>query len=72
MSKIFAPASKGALPVLYLASAPEIKRDPAKYKGLYCNPSCKAETPSAPARDEQLARNLWKTSEKAVAAYVKV
>lgn len=71
MSRIFAPASKGALPILYLASAPEIKRDPAKYKALYYNASCKAETPSALARDAQLAKNLWKTSEEAVATYIK-
>jgi NAD(P)-dependent dehydrogenase (short-subunit alcohol dehydrogenase family) len=71
MSRIFAPASKGALPVLFLTSAPEIKRDPAKYKALYYNPSCKAEKPSALAQDTQLARNLWKISEEAVAAYTR-
>jgi len=71
MSRLFAPASKGALPVLYLAAAPEIKGDPSKYKALYYNPSCKAETPSALARDVGLARNLWATSEKALEAYIR-
>lgn len=71
MSRIFASAAKGALPVLYLASAPEIKLDSAKFKALYYNPSCKVEKPSALAQDAQLAKNLWRISEEATAPYIK-
>ena len=71
MSRIFAPASKGALSVLYLASAPEIQNDPAKYKAQYYNTACKVELPSLPARDAQLAQNLWRLSETAVTPYMK-
>ncbi|KAF2103561.1 NAD(P)-binding protein [Rhizodiscina lignyota] len=71
MSRLFVPASKGALPVLYQSGAPEIKRDPAKYKAVYFNPSCKIEAPSALARDGVLAKNLWKTSEEALGTYIK-
>lgn len=71
MSRIFAHASKGALPVIYLAAAPEIKRESANYKAQYYNPSCKIEKPSALAQDAELGRNLWKTSEQALAGYIK-
>jgi NAD(P)-dependent dehydrogenase (short-subunit alcohol dehydrogenase family) len=71
MSRLFAPASKGALPVLYLAAAPEVVQEPTKYKAQYMNPTCKVEKPSALAQDPELARNLWKTSEEALQTYLK-
>lgn len=70
MSRLFAPAEKGALPVLYLAGAPDIKRDPQKYKAVYLNPACQAESPSVMAQDPTLAKNLWKTSEEALVTYI--
>jgi len=64
MSRIFAPAAKGALPVLYLASAPEVKLDSKKYKGLYYNPSCKVEKPSALVRMRRWRRICGKSVRK--------
>jgi hypothetical protein len=71
MGMLFVAPSKGALPVLFLSGAPEIKRNPNDHKALYYNPSCKVETPSALAQDMQVAKNLWKISEEAVATYIK-
>lgn len=71
MGRMFAPATKGALPILYLACAPEIGSDGTKYKARYYNSSCTAEAPSTLAQDMLVAKNLWKTSEEAVAAYLK-
>jgi hypothetical protein len=62
---------KGSRPAVYLAAAPEIKRDAAKYKGQYFNVGCKTEAPSKLGRDEVLAKNLWKLSEEAVGNYLK-
>ena len=71
MKMIASSAAKGAHPVLYLAGAPEIRDNRAKYKAVYLNSSSKIEEPSSLARDPQLAENLWKTSEEALAAYIK-
>jgi NAD(P)-dependent dehydrogenase (short-subunit alcohol dehydrogenase family) len=62
--------AQGAVPSLYLATAQEIKQDPAKFKGLYYDESCKPATPSARARDPKLAQDLWTLSEEAVAKYI--
>jgi NAD(P)-dependent dehydrogenase (short-subunit alcohol dehydrogenase family) len=61
--------AQGAAPGLYLATAPDVKKDPRSFKGLYFDTSCKAVTTSALARDPQMAENLWKLSEEAVAEY---
>jgi NAD(P)-dependent dehydrogenase (short-subunit alcohol dehydrogenase family) len=71
LSRVMATPVKAAITILYLACAPEIKRDPAKYKAQYYNSSGKLEAPSAPAQDKRLAKNLWKTSEGAVGEYLR-
>ena len=70
MSLLFVAPYKGAAPVLYLSSAPEIKQDPSKYKAKYYNRACKIETPSALAQDGEVAKSLWTISEEAVKSYI--
>ena len=72
MRMIAAPVAKGSLPILYLAGASDIRHSPVKYKAAYLNSSCKPDTPSALARDDQVAKNLWRTSEEALVDWIKV
>ena len=53
---------EGALTTLHCATAPEV----ANESGLYYD-KCRVKTPSALARDETLARELWQRSEAWVA-----
>ena len=71
LSRLFLAPRKGAIPVIYLATEPDIRRNPDKYKALYYDWNCKPATPSAAAQDPQLARNLWEISMLAVADWVK-
>jgi NAD(P)-dependent dehydrogenase (short-subunit alcohol dehydrogenase family) len=71
LSRLWVAPSTGAIPVLYLATEPEIRQHPAKYKALYYTTTCKPTAPSAAAQDPLLARNLWETSMLAVADWVK-
>lgn len=66
LSGMFVAPSKGAIPILYLATEPTIRKDPAAYKGLYYTTNCQPTTPSAAARDPVIAQNLWEISTKAV------
>ncbi|KAF2814348.1 NAD(P)-binding protein [Mytilinidion resinicola] len=72
MSRIFAPPAKGALTGLFVAAAPEVKREAARYKGKYFNEKARLEKPSKLAQDPQLARNLWELSEEALESFVKL
>ena len=70
MSRTFVAPSKGTVPILYLATAPEIKQNPTKYKALYYERSCKSAAPSTLTQHVEVARNLWQTSEEAVKGYI--
>jgi hypothetical protein len=70
MSRIFAPPEKGALPVLYLATAKEVSDGKETMKGGYFNVGCQLQMPSKAAQDAVKARSLWELSEKAVEGYL--
>lgn len=53
---------QGATTALFAASASEVKHNSKAYKGVYMVPYGKVVNPSALARDDVLARNLWKVS----------
>ncbi|GHH69616.1 oxidoreductase [Streptosporangium violaceochromogenes] len=54
---LFQPPEKGAIPSLYAATSPEVT------EGEFIGPGPRRLVPSARARDEELARRLWETSE---------
>ncbi|KAF7968134.1 hypothetical protein HWV62_31752, partial [Athelia sp. TMB] len=56
-------ALQGATTALFAASAIEVKRNAQVYKGAYMVPYGKVQSPSALAKDDVLAENLWKISE---------
>ena len=64
--KLYAPFSltpeKGARTTVYLASSPEV----ANVTGAYFA-KCKQKTPSANARDDEAAEQLWQVSEALIA-----
>ncbi|KAF2500868.1 NAD(P)-binding protein [Lophium mytilinum] len=72
MSRLTASPAQGALTELYVAAAPEVKREAAKYKGKYFNLKAGLETPSALAQDPQVAKNLWELSEEALESFIKL
>jgi hypothetical protein len=71
MSRIFAPPETGAVPVLYLASAKEVREGRESLKGGYFDAKCQRQMPSKFGQDPIKARNLWVLSEKAVEGYLK-
>jgi hypothetical protein len=70
LSRLWVAPSTGAIPVLYLATEPKVKRNPAHHKALYYSTNCQPVASSAAAQDPLLARNLWETSMLAVAEWV--
>lgn len=57
---------QGAWTGLFAAASPIVRADPEKYKGAYLVPFGKIEQASADARNPQLAKDLWESSEKAL------
>ena len=70
MSRIFGPPEKGAIPVLYLATAKEVRDGKEKFGGGYFDVACQVQMPSKAAQDLEMAKNLWGLSEKAVEGYL--
>jgi len=54
----------GASAALYAATSPEVRRQAAKFKGAYLDPTGKIDKPTKDGQDEALATRLWKASEK--------
>jgi NAD(P)-dependent dehydrogenase (short-subunit alcohol dehydrogenase family) len=71
MSRLFVAPAVGARPVMLLAAGKEVAADRTKYKGVYVGSTCKIEPPSPLARDTDVAENLWKLSEEALAKWIK-
>jgi NAD(P)-dependent dehydrogenase (short-subunit alcohol dehydrogenase family) len=71
MSRLFVSPAVGARPVLFLAAGKNVAAERAKYRAVYLGNSCKVETPSQMARDAEMAENLWKLSEEALAKWTK-
>ncbi|KAK7694262.1 hypothetical protein QCA50_001442 [Cerrena zonata] len=55
---------QGSFTTLFAAASPLIKQNPSAYRGKYISPYTKVEEPSPSARDPNLAKTLWLTSEK--------
>lgn len=63
----FLSAFEGALTTLYAATSSDIKESPAEFKGRYMVPFGKiTELDSKDARSEELAKQLWETTERIV------
>ncbi len=58
MTSFMKSTEEGAQTSVYCATAPELAGESGQYYD-----ECRARTPSAPARDEELAAELWKRSE---------
>lgn len=69
MSRIFAPPEKGGVPLLYLATAKDV-RDKKKLKGEYSNAGCQIQMLSKFGQDSVKVRNSWELSEKAVEGHL--
>lgn len=59
----------GSYTSLFAATSPIVRANPEKYKGAYLVPYGKIGKPNANARNEQFAKDLWETSEKALGVY---
>lgn len=69
-SWLFATPALGARPVLFLAAGKDVAAERDRYKGAYVGRGCKIQMPSLLARDTEVAENLWKLSEEALAAWL--
>lgn len=63
MKLFFKPAEKGAYTSVIAAASPEVKKKPDAYKGSYLEPLEKIATPSKPACNTELSKELWTTTE---------
>ena len=54
----------GGLNIVIPAIAPQVRNEPEKYRGVYLVPDGKIGVLSKTAEDEQLAKDLWTTTEK--------
>jgi NAD(P)-dependent dehydrogenase (short-subunit alcohol dehydrogenase family) len=70
MKSLFAAPAVGAKSLLFLAGDKDVSAEREKYKAVYLGSKCRIETPSQPARDAELAENLWKLSEEALAKWI--
>ena len=62
------PPERGADTSVFAAVSPVVRANPEKYKGAYLVPVGKLKTLNAHARNPQLAKDLWETSEKQLAS----
>ena len=69
MSRLFPPPTKGAVPILYLATAKKVRDEKEKLKGGYFNVGCQIQKPSEFGQSLVKASNLWELSEKSVEGY---
>ncbi|EHK48753.1 hypothetical protein TRIATDRAFT_191627 [Trichoderma atroviride IMI 206040] len=56
--------AKGALTQLFCATAPEVAREAARYRGQFLNGPGKIAQSSERSRNKELAQSLWKISEE--------
>ncbi|KAF7313843.1 Protein kinase domain-containing protein [Mycena chlorophos] len=63
---IFGSVDNGAKTVVFAAAGKQVAADKGKYEGSYIVPSGKLATPSASARNERLAAELYDTTTKVV------
>jgi len=61
---IFIPTTKGAYTSVFAAAAPEVREKPEVYKGAYLVPVAKLREASEDATNEELAKELWETTER--------
>ncbi|KAJ7584977.1 NAD(P)-binding protein [Mycena floridula] len=54
---------EGAYTSCFAAAAKEVRDQPEKYKGKYLGPVAKLETPGLNARNKDLGKELWETTE---------
>jgi len=54
---------KGAYTHVFASVAPVVREQAEKYKGAYLVPFAKITSPSKPAESEELAKELWETTE---------
>lgn len=54
----------GSYTVLFPAAAPEVRKESERYKGAYLIPIAKLGEPSPLAQNEELAQELWDTTER--------
>lgn len=60
----FAVPEVGAYTSCFAAGAEEVRDDPAKYKGAFLEPVGVVTQPSEVARRDELAKELWETTER--------
>lgn len=60
---------EGAYTSAFAAASPLVDADPGEYKGKYLVPVGRVEKPNANGQNAQLAKDLWDSSEKALAAF---
>jgi hypothetical protein len=60
---------QGARTSLFAAASPVVRADPEAYRGAYIVPYGKVEKLNIHARNPQLAEDLWKVSEIALADF---
>jgi hypothetical protein len=58
---------QGARNSLFAAASPVVRANPETYKGVYVVPYGKVEELNANVRNPQLAKDLWESSEIALA-----
>lgn len=62
-------APEGAYTGAFAAASPVVQALPGKYKGQYLVPVGKIQKPAVNAQNPQFAKDLWESSEKALAAF---
>lgn len=68
MRYLLPPVSRSGDASVFAAASPEVRKRAGEFKGAYLMPVGKITPPSADAQNPQLARELWETSEKQLAA----
>ena len=70
MGLLYPSPAAGARPVLFLAAGRDVAADRGRYKGAYVGNKCKILPPSQLAQNLEVAENLWKSSEEALAPWI--
>jgi len=63
------PPDQGAWTSLFAAASPAVRSNVEIYKGAYVVPYSKPVEPNANAGNPQLAKDLWESSEAALASF---
>jgi hypothetical protein len=62
----FMSVASGAHTILFAAAAPDVRRDADAYRGAFLVPVAKLGAPSRLAQNEELALELWDTTERLI------